>query len=82
MRRFSKARSRALAAWIDRMRGGLQPPKGVDPVVTNALVLLAAIQQLVLSSVTSGRFANVSLDSEKDWDKVKSALKRLVDRVP
>lgn len=80
MRRFSKARSRALAAWIDRMRGGLQPPKGVDPVVTNALVL-AAIQQLVLSSVTSGRFANVSLDSEKDWDKVKSALKRLVHGV-
>lgn len=80
IRRLSEARSRALEAWIDRMKGGLQPPKGVDQAVTNALVL-AAIQQLVLSSVTSGRFANVSLRSEKDWEKVRSALKRLVHGV-
>ncbi len=80
VRRLSEARSKALGAWIDRMRGGLQPPKGMDAAVTNA-ILLASIQQLVLASVTSGRFAGVSLKTEKDWDKVRTALKRVVHGV-
>ncbi len=80
VRRLSEARSRALAGWIDRMKGSLQPAKGVDATVTNA-VILAAIQQLVLASVTSGRFAGVTLKSEKDWDKVRGALKRVVHGV-
>lgn len=80
VRRLSEARSKALAAWLERMRGSMQPPKGADTVTLNALVI-AAIQQLVLASVTSGRFAGVSLRSEKDWDKVRNALKRLVHGV-
>lgn len=80
VRRLSEARSKALAAWLERMRGSLQPPKGTDTLSLNALVI-AAIQQLVLASVTSGRFAGVSLKTEKDWDKVRGALKRLVHGV-
>jgi hypothetical protein len=62
------------------MKGSLQPPKGIDANVTNALIL-AAIQQLVLASVTSGRFAGVTLKSEKDWDKVRNAIRRVVHGV-
>ncbi|MBB4066719.1 TetR/AcrR family transcriptional regulator [Gellertiella hungarica] len=80
VRRLSEARSKALAGWLERMRGSLQPPKGADTATLNALVI-AGIQQLVLASVTSGRFAGVSLKSEKDWDKVRGALKRLVHGV-
>lgn len=80
VRKLSEARSKALANWIDRMGGSLQPPKGVDPAMTNALII-AAIQQVVLASVTSGRFAGQSLRSEKEWDKVRSALKRIVHGV-
>ena len=80
VRRLSEARSRALAAWLDRVRGSLQPPKGVDTATLNALVI-AGIQQLVLASVTSGRFAGIALKTEKDWDKVRHALKRLIHGV-
>ncbi len=80
VRRLSEARSKALAGWLERMRGSMQPPKGTDTVTLNALVI-AAIQQLVLASVTTGRFAGVSLKTEKDWDKVRAALKRLVHGV-
>lgn len=80
VRRLSEARSKALAGWIDRMKGSLQPPKGIDANVTNA-VILAAIQQLVLASVTSGRFAGVTLKTEKDWDKVRNAIRRVVHGV-
>lgn len=80
VRRLSEARSRALAGWLDRMRGSMQPPKGADTATLNALVI-ASIQQMVLASVTSGRFAGVSLKTEKDWDKVRAALKRLVHGV-
>ncbi len=80
VRRLSEARSKALAGWLDRMRGSMAPPKGADTSTLNALVI-AAIQQMVLASVTSGRFAGVSLKTEKDWDKVRAALKRLVHGV-
>ncbi len=80
VRKLSEARSKALASWIERMGGSLQPPKGVDATVTNALII-ASIQQMVLASVTSGRFAGISLKTGKDWDKLRSALKRIVHGV-
>lgn len=80
VRKLSEARSKALGSWIDRMGGSLQPPKGVDSAATNALII-AAIQQVVLASVTSGRFAGISLKSEKDWEKLRAALKRIVHGV-
>lgn len=80
VRKLSEARSKALAAWIDRMRGSLVPPKGVDAVAVNAIIL-AAIQHLVLSAAIGGQCAGLSLRSEKDWDKAATGLKRIVRAV-
>lgn len=77
VRRLSEARSKALSGWIDRMRGSLTPPKGVDVVATNALVL-AAIQHFVLSAATTGQSGGFPLKTQKDWDKAAGALKRIV----
>ncbi|MGO4437498.1 TetR/AcrR family transcriptional regulator [Rhizobium sp. RAF56] len=77
VRRLSEARSKALSVWIDRMRGSLTPPKGVDPAAVNALVL-AAIQHFVLSAATSGQSGGFALKTQKDWDKAAAALKRIV----
>lgn len=48
--------------------------KGVDTAAVNA-VLFAAIQHLVISAATSGQFAGVPLKSDKDWDKIATAVK-------
>ncbi|MCJ8518940.1 AcrR family transcriptional regulator [Pseudorhizobium tarimense] len=77
VRRLAEARSRALAKWLDRMRGSLSAPKGVDAPTVNG-ILFAAIQHLVISSVATGEFAGLPLRSEKDWDKVTSSVRRLV----
>ncbi len=77
VRRLSEARTKALGKWLDRMRGSLTPPKGVDAATTNA-ILFAAIQHLVISAAVSGQFAGVALRTNKDWDKVASAICRLV----
>ena len=77
VRKLSEARTKALGKWLERMRGSLTPPKGVDTTTTNAL-LFAAIQHLVISAAVSGQFAGVPLKTEKDWDKVGNALRRLV----
>ena len=77
VRRLSEARTKALAKWLDRMRGTLSPPKGVDAATVNAL-LFAAIQHLVISAAATGQFAGMPLRSEKDWEKVGSAVRRLV----
>ena len=77
VRRLSEARSKALALWIERMRGSLIPPKGVDVVAVNAL-LIAAVQHLVLSAATSGQCAGLSLKTQKDWEKASVAVKRIV----
>ncbi len=52
VRRLSEARSKALALWLERMRGSLAPPKGVDPTAVNA-VIIAAIQHLVLAAAAA-----------------------------
>jgi AcrR family transcriptional regulator len=77
VRRLSEARAKALAKWLDKMRGSLAPPKGVDATTTNAL-LFAAIQHMVISAAVGGQFAGVALKSAKDWDKVATAVRRLV----
>ncbi len=77
VKQLAEARSKALAKWIDRMRGSLQPPKGVDASVMNAM-LFAAIQHLVIAGCTNGQFSGVSLKSDKDWDKIATAVKRVV----
>lgn len=77
VRQLAEARAKALSKWVERMRGSLEPPKGIEPAVINA-VLFAAIQHLVIAGATNGQFAGVALKSAKDWDRISSAVKRLV----
>ena len=77
VRRLSEARSKSLAQWIDRVRGKMQPPKGVEPAVLNAL-LIGSVQHIVLAGEAAGRFAGIELRSAKDWDRVAQSVKRLV----
>ena len=77
VRRLSEARSKALSVWLDRMRGSLTPPKGVDTAAVNA-ILFAAIQHLVLSAAAGGQCAGLPLKNAKDWEKAALAVKRIV----
>ena len=77
VRRLADARSKALSLWLDRMKGTLAAPKGVDTAAVNALIF-AAIQHLVLSADTAGQFFGQQLKSRKDWDKLVGAVKRVV----
>ncbi|WP_112902806.1 TetR/AcrR family transcriptional regulator [Rhizobium leguminosarum] len=77
VRRLSEARSKALALWLERMRGSLAPSKGVDAAAVNA-VIIAAIQHLVLAAAAGGQCAGLSLKTSKDWEKAATALKRIV----
>jgi AcrR family transcriptional regulator len=77
VRRLSEARGKALAIWMERVKGGLQPPKGLDPPVLNAL-LIGAVQHMVLSGEAAGRFAGIGLQSAKDWDRVAQSVRKLV----
>ncbi len=77
VKQLADARAKALAKWLERMRGSLEAPKGIDTATVNA-VIFAAIQHLVISSVISGQFAGVGLKSARDWDKIGTAVKRIV----
>jgi AcrR family transcriptional regulator len=77
VRRLSEARSKSLALWIDRVRGKMPPPKGVDQAALNAL-LIGSVQHIVLAGEAAGRFAGVELTTAKDWDRVAQSIRRLV----
>jgi AcrR family transcriptional regulator len=77
VRRLSEARSKALGLWVDRMRGSLMPPKGVDVVAVNAM-LIAAVQHMVLSASISGQCTGLALITQRDWDKATVSVKRVV----
>ena len=77
VRRLSEARSKALAGWIERMRGSLAPPKGVDAQAVNAMIF-AAIQHIVLASAVSDQCSGLALKNGRDWEKAATALKRIV----
>jgi AcrR family transcriptional regulator len=76
IRRMAEARAKGLNAWIERMRGSLAPPKGVDAPAINAAVF-AAVQQLVLSAEGTGSFAGLPLKTDKDWGRAVAAVSRL-----
>ena len=78
IRRLNDARSRALAAWMQRTRGDLAPPPGVDAAAANA-VILAAIQHLVLASVSSGQFAGIDLSNEEGWTRIRALVRRVIE---
>ena len=77
VKQLAQARAKALGAWLERMRGSLEAPKGLDTAAINAIIF-AAIQHLVISALNSGQFAGVPLKTAKDWDKIGTAVKRLV----
>ena len=77
VRRLSESRSKSLALWMERVRGKMQPPKGVDHFALNAL-LIGAVQHVVLAGEAAGRFAGLELTSAKDWERIEQAAKRLV----
>lgn len=77
---LAEARAKSLTKWLDRMRGSLNAPKGVDTLAVNA-VIFAAIQHLVIASQVSGQFAGTPLSAQKDWDKVIVAVKRIIRSV-
>jgi AcrR family transcriptional regulator len=75
--RLNASRSKGLGQWIAAERGALAPPDGVDAPAINAL-LIGAIQHLVLASSAAGHFAGASLKKERDWDRIRAAVKALV----
>lgn len=77
VRRLSEARSKALALWIERVRGSMRAPKGVDPFAVNAL-LIGAVQHVVIAAEAAKGFAGVELATEKDWDRIGQAIRKLV----
>ncbi len=77
VRRLSEVRGKAMAQWLDRVRGNLAPPKGIDAPALNAL-LIGAVQHLVLAGDVSGRFAGLALASDQDWERLANGLRRLV----
>jgi AcrR family transcriptional regulator len=74
------ARSKRMGVWMFEMRGSLKPPEGVDAPALNAIII-AAIQQLVVSGAATGVFSGLPLDSEDDWARVRAALSALVEAV-
>jgi AcrR family transcriptional regulator len=77
VRRMSEARSKSLGKWMDKMRGGLKVPSAIDAPAMNA-ILIAGVQHMVVSASVSGSFGGVSLATDKDWSRIKTAVTRLV----
>ncbi len=75
--RFATARGLVLQRWVEKQRGALVPPAGVDAAAINA-VLIAAAQHLVLSSTAIGGFAGIDLVSDEDWQRIGHSIGQLV----
>lgn len=74
--RFSAARAFVLRRWVERERGTLPPPEGVDVAALNA-VLIAAAQQLVLQASATGGFAGITLD-DAGWARIRASVQHIV----
>jgi AcrR family transcriptional regulator len=77
VQRLATARSRGLMGWMAEMKGDLAPPEDLDAPAVNA-VLIGAIQHLVVAASATGQFAGLRLKTEKDWDRIRAALRTLV----
>lgn len=75
-RAFASARSRALMAWFAGIKGDFVPPAGVDAPAINA-VLIAAVQQMVMSSAAIGEFAGMPLAGPDDWQRLRVTLRHM-----
>lgn len=74
--RFAAARAFVLRRWVERERGSLAPPDGVDVAALNA-VLIAAAQQLVLQATATGGFAGITLD-DAGWARIRVSMQQIV----
>ncbi len=74
------ARSKRLARWMHRMRGDLAAPDGVDAPAMNAIII-AAIQQLVVSASANGEFSGMPLRTDAHWRRLRAALTRLIESI-
>lgn len=75
-RAFAAARSRALMAWFAGIKGDFAPPAGIDAPAVNA-VLIAAVQQLVISSAAVGSFAGMPLAEPADWERLRATIRQV-----
>ncbi len=76
-RAFADARSRALIGWLARVKGEIAVPAGNEAPAINA-VLIAAVQQMVLSAASIGGFAGMTLADPADWDRLRATIEHLV----
>ncbi len=74
------ARAKRMGQWMLEMRGALKPPLGVDAPAVNA-VIIAAVQQLVLSASANGEFSGMPLRTDADWRRLHDAINTLVESV-
>ncbi|ESQ90628.1 hypothetical protein ABAC460_09065 [Asticcacaulis sp. AC460] len=75
---LTQARSRAMMQWVMAARGELVMPP--DAGLINA-VLIAAIQQFVLSAAVSGNFSGLPLRDDTDWNRLRTGLRQLIRRL-
>lgn len=76
-RAFAEARGQALMRWSGQVKGNFAAPAGIDAAAINA-VLIAAVQQMVLSSASIGGFAGMPLTEPADWERLRRAIRCLV----
>lgn len=74
------ARSKRMALWMHEMRGALQPPPSVDAPAINAIIV-AAVQQIVVSAGANGEFSGMPLRDEAHWQRLRDAITALVTLV-
>lgn len=75
-RAFADARGHALLGWFTRVKGDIAPPPGIDAPAINA-VLIAAVQQMVISSAAIGSFAGMPLVEPADWERLRVTLRHM-----
>lgn len=74
------ARAKRMGLWMFEMRGSLKPPPGIDAPAVNAIII-AAVQQLVVSASANGEFSGMPLRTDADWKRLEDAISTLVESV-
>lgn len=77
--KMAAARSAAMTRRIiPLLRAAAPPPAGTDAPAINAL-LIGAVQQSAMSGAALGGFSGLPLASAADWDRLKAALRAMVE---
>jgi AcrR family transcriptional regulator len=78
--RITATRAKGLAAWMHEARGAIEMPKDVDAPAINALII-AAIENIVLTAATSETAYGMPMSSESDWERVRGAIRLIIQSV-